>query len=395
VSEYRGTRLAVGELPRATTQAAITVALAMGHSNPEVKAPTFREKGARSIFGVMRTLLLDLRIMLLDKDAGGVGEAKTRYDNWRSSRDGQDHLAMVCGIKQTKLDAIVVPVDGAEVLRDGRSGALSIIAAGRPPSDAEADDGCFRLRCGRGFDSFFIVLVGPDALTSAMMKRLEPFEDGLRREKEGSEWSEFFSETPLLSEIVQALRESQFASVGFAISGESFQGWKLSPINGEPLCMRRILDGSAVSAALAALRGKVPASACVARRAQAFQIAVAVRALGGRMYAMPLREERQSGIMRATAHGERWLRASDFANDTNGVLVCTSITEICVLDRVRFGGEWHVTTDTLVASIATRSSREIRQHLDLTRTTFWDEDGKETDAILLLKEFEGRVGQLL
>ncbi len=62
VPEYRGTRLAVGELPRATTQTAITVALAMGHPDPHKKEPKFREYAASSTAqGGLKNLKIDER----------------------------------------------------------------------------------------------------------------------------------------------------------------------------------------------------------------------------------------------------------------------------------------------------------------------------------------------
>lgn len=394
MSEYLGTKLAVEEVPRLTTQVAITLAQAMGNRECG-RAERFRAWASRTLFGALRAAFLDVNLCYLDEDTGEVHKEWERYRAWRS--DPRNHARNpLQGISDAKLDAVFVPLDGANALRKGRDGSLSVIAVGFPhcfvqktfkdnaeekPQDLGA----------RPSPTYFVVVVGHDAVTGAVEQALASIDNS--KPVSGASAvgiDEFLRTNRLLDKLVQALAKDRHEpTLAILLNGDPYRRW-VPPIG--PHYMGRHLHGSSVAAALAALRGRVPISVFAARLPAAIQIAVATRGLSGRMYAFPIVEDRRQRpmhIRHVTVPPRAIVRTEkDFVEDKNVVLVSTSITEICAQDRVRYLSSFHVSINTLIVSLATKALRDITHSLDLSRTTFRDHDGNEVPAIDELNKFK-------
>jgi len=377
MDEYGGTRIAVGELPRVTQQVAISMALALGHQS---NIQSFRRWATKIMFGVLRGVRLDIQRIELDYVGQTEPEEKQKFESW-SRRESSPYPV------DTKVDVVLTPIDGANALREGRSGALSVIAAGRP--------GCF---VGSEFadkvpvaPSFLLLAISGEAWTPAMRKRLQPFH---RNSKpivcdKNQDIDAFLTGYRPVDSVIDALKKGgQEPIIGLNFESANCRGWTPS-IKGP--YMGRRLEGSAFSACLGAFLNKVSATICVARRTHVKQIAVAARATGGRMWAIPLHEERAKKPNFKNVkvkEGSKVRHEDDFVGDTNVVCVCSSISEVCVQDRVRFMNQHRVSVHTLILSNASGGLRTHVQLFDLKRAPFRGYDGNVVGASMFLGDFK-------
>ena len=84
----------------------------------------------------------------------------------------------------------------------------------------------------------------------------------------------------------------------------------------------------------------------------------------------------------------RILRETDFVSGNNAVLCCTSVSEVCVLDRVRFGFDGTAVTDTIIVSLATGKVTRQNDTLQLGRANMRDPNGEEIEATKLIQAFK-------
>ena len=378
MADYWGTRLAVGELSRATNQVAITLATAMGHRRADQLAPTFRTWAAQSMFAALLDSVLPCTLNEFD-DYGHGGSGAARLKKEFVKKRDMLHLPATLP-EEFHIEVVLVPLDGANALREGRSGALSLIGAARR--------GCF---IGNHFvngaertavgDCYLAIVVGKGALAEE-----RPLNLALKPQRaSATEVCAWLRKQELLQVLVRYVRSNVHEPVIGVTYPPDWNQKNRFPLQG---CMVRLLEGSTVGAALAALRNKVPAIVCVSRRPQVKLIALATIALQGSLFCVPLEECKDKKGAEFHVPQEVLARhETDFVRKDNGILISSSISEVCFQDRVRFIDQNRVSVNTLIVSLASRSLRDITQELDLGSATFRDPLGKRVIASEELQRF--------
>lgn len=404
--ENRGIRMARGELPRATDQVSTLLAAAMGyrHANSHTNAQTYRGWAAEYLLGYMKSMTLDLSVLHLDENAGRVGDALNEYNEWRNDKaTGRAWLNRVNSIEDLALTSVLVPLDGAEALRHGESGSIVSIAAGPAGTFVgnhfESNFGEEHIdRPGvRPEQHYFVVVVGPLALSGPMRSGLNQWDNptGLVLDNDEMGVEQFCFESELISAITEQIRREQRLPIVSMVWSRTIPDyWSRS--RDERVATRQ-LSGSSLASMLAALTDKTDLSVCVARKAQVIQASVAARAIGGRLYAVPFINQDfvipKGAIMR---------REGDFVTGEHALLCCTSVSEVCIVDRVRqlraqyvvSSSSHRVSTDSFSISLATGGYMRRKHEFDLARTTFRQRDGTQINAQDLLKEFENELDHL-
>jgi hypothetical protein len=137
----------------------------------------------------------------------------------------------------------------------------------------------------------------------------------------------------------------------------------------------------------------------VTPRAQAIQMALATRCLGGRMIAIPLidrppqGDESPSPKLVSVPPGAILRREKYFVPGDNALLCVTSVTEVCVFDRVRFRNPRRVSVETIVLSLASHGISRHHHEVDLEEATFAGVNGTLAPADDVIKEFDSNVLQ--
>lgn len=393
----KGIQMASAVLARSTVQTAIVLASGLGCAEQSRRTRgTLQQAAADMMLGALQFGVLHPNIVALDVENTKRRKAfTTRFDAWHVA-----HSPLVAGLKDDwscktenrnfadslKVDLVLTPLDGAEVLRRGRSGSVSAAAAGSKDSFSLRDD-----------PAYFVIAVGPERVeaVSSILSAYESYS--------------LPTDEPLLVNFVggafQLINELVAASgdvvpvVGITLGG-AYEEWDPSIKHWH---RRRRLEGSALAAALAAYEGKVPYSIFVSRPPQVMQAALAAQGLGGRLFALPLSmpvkksdykkvkvkrqsdETVESGI---TVPSTKILRETDFVRaDANAVLCVSSVSEVCVYDRVRFGFDNTAECHTIIISLSTGKITRQHDKLKLETANMRDPEGGEINAKLLLQAF--------
>ena len=382
---YWGTRLAVAELSRATTQVAITLATAMGHRTAEHGAPSFRTWAFDSMCAALSGCCPVLPLSLNDVDDHEQKRGTPSKLIREFIKDHQRSNAALKNLPEYNVELVLVPLDGAHALREGQSGALSLIGAacegsfvGKHGKDDEGQPS--KDHGGQPIaECYLAIVVGNAALTSQ-----PPLLPAVRHAADVWKWLE---DEQVLQDLVAYVEPKIHMPVIATIQTPSMYLGPHVSLNG---CMVRLLSGSTVGGALAALRNKVSAAICICWRPQVKLIALAARALQGSLYCVPLKKTRKK---KTEPFGYRvvprsaWRRETDFVSGDNGILVSSSISEVCFQDRVRFIGGGRASVNTLVVSLASRSLRDTTQELDLTCAKFYRPGGHHSAAAEELYRF--------
>jgi hypothetical protein len=366
---YWGTRLAVGELSRVTSQVAIELATTLGWrhiGNPSV----FRGWAAQALYGSLAGSILPVTIADADYNwqPNGVPEEKRRWFNAKR----ETSRPALYDKRDLETELVVVGLDGANALREGHSGALSLIGAAPPKSfvrerfdDGEPVAGCY-----------LAMVLGKSALKEEPLEL--PMSQPSAAAPEVCRWLE---EQHMGERLIEYIGDKVSVPVIALVNATNERQEPRIPLKG---CMVRRLDGSTVGAALAALRNKVSATVCVCWTPQIKLIALATLGLQGALYCVPLLGDM---FPHSVPTNPVLRKAEDFISSRNGVLVSSSISEVCFQDRVRFIGRHRVSVNTLVVSLASHSIRDVTQDLDLDEATFYDFEGNEVNAAEELERF--------
>ncbi len=362
MSSHLGVQLASYMLTRATIQTAVVMSTGLGTRQKTDK--NYRHAACELQLGALRSRppLLDMRLVQVYET-----ESNSRYKNefgtWvRESL--KKHKRYFEGRDDLRVDLVLTPIDGAKALRDGESGSVSVAAAA--PRAANGEEESFCNPC-EGATGYLVIALGP--------KQAESLKD-VDTEIKARTLAHFKRDFPLLLALLEQAPTDNRHALGVMFDAYG----KFVPKLPAMQSLRR-LQGSAVAAALAAFRGKLPYSIFFARLPQVMQASVAARGLKGHLYAIPLYDEKDRMAKNKRPRGEtslrgdnesaaakydhvkvlmpKALRETDFVKSQNAVVACTSISEVCVLDRVRFRSDGTAVSDTLTVSLASgRTSRQ-------------------------------------
>jgi hypothetical protein len=385
---HPGVQLASHFVARSTVQTAIIMASGLGVDDAR-RTPKFKNAAWEVQLGALRTDLLDMKLFDLPVPTQQARFIKN-FAKWqeKSIRTSPLHK-LICTDSSLKLqvDLVLAPIDGAEALRLGISGSVSVAAAG-------IRDECF-VNPRPDADAYFVVAIGGKRLDSATEALLDAkygtFKINKAKKLDGFIGKEGFN---LINDLMA--RHPEVPPVIAMMFEGPYASWS-PPI--DHWHRRRRLQGSAVAAALTAYIGKVPYAMFVSRPPQVMQAAIAARGLGGRLYAIPLTERKVLKPKSAKSKKPNpmagvyvepgiVLRESQFiTEDKNAILCCTSISEVCAFERVRFGFDGTVVTDTLTISATGRTARRI-ETFPLSYANMRDPDGHEIQAKDLLRGFK-------
>jgi hypothetical protein len=300
----------------------------------------------------------------------------------------KDHQRSIPALKRSpdfNVELVLVPLDGAHALREGQSGALSLIGAAREGSfvgkrgkDVEGQP--FKDHGGQPIaECYLAIVVGNDALPSQ-----PPPLPAVRHAADVWKW---LQDEGVLQDLVEYVKPKIHIPVFATIQTPAMY---LGPHVSLSGCTVRLLSGSTVGGALAALRNNVSAAICICWRPQIKLIALAATALQGSLYCVPIeqtRSKKTEPFGYRVVPGTPWRRETDFVRGDNGILISSSISEVCFQDRVRFIGSDRASVNTLVVSLASRGLRDTTQELDLTRATFHRARGERLAAADELARF--------
>lgn len=364
IVSHQGIQQASYFAARATIQTATVIASALGFSGKN--APTFRNAAYELMIGELRRTPLNLKV---------VDVATER----------SQPVALGTGTGE-EIHLVLTPLDGAEALRDGSSGSMTAVAAATREGFRFPDVSA---------TGYFVVAIGPERVNGidGILDRYKllpagsggkslrllfgPYERG----------EDATQKCSLIDDIVGHQTSGQHVDVQPLLAVT-----QLPKMNWRPLVKHwhrhRRLRGSALAAALAAFTGRVPYAVAISLRPQLIQMAIAARALGGRLLAIPIdgpdQPEKPDQLQ---VVGRETLTEADLVTANNGVLVCTSISEICVMSRVRFGFDFTARADTLIASISTSRLTQQTDELHLGRANFRDPNGNDVNAAVLMQAF--------
>lgn len=359
MSSHLGVQLASYLLSRATIQTAVVMSTGLGTRQKFDKS--YRHAACELQLGALRLNppLLDMRLVeVYETEANSPYQ--TEFTNWfRNPLKSNAHYFK--DRDDLRVDLVLTPIDGAKALWNGESGSVSVAAAA-PRGTEGKESFCNPCKEASGY---LVIALSPEQSKSFPDEEFEVEEQSLPQLK---------GEFPLLQRIL-AHAPNQNRALGVM-----FDAYEKFVPQLPPMQSVRRLQGSAVAAALAAFCGKLPYSIFFSRLPQLMQASVAARGLKGRLYAIPLRDEkdrktkaRQSA--EALPQGSKKTKSAtfdhvkvlaskaftetDFVKSQNAVVACTSISEICVLDRVRFMSDGTAVSDTLTVSIVSgRTSRQ-------------------------------------
>lgn len=362
--------------------------------------PKLRGFAARQALSQLRSSALDVDVVRIDDlNAPAVTEALRDYEVWRDSPERRAFRELTRAIGDMSVDAVLSPLDGSTALREGRSGSTSAIAMGPPrcfvgPTFAQNWD---RNETELGVapaQAYLVVTVGRDALAPRVIGGQKDRRASQKVDELLTAWERGLGPTPRLRDtdigldgfvavegalqaIVRGLdHEGCEPVVGITLEGSHYRRWR--PEFGRRFVYRK-LDGSALVPALGAFLGNLGAGVCVARLPQVIQMAVAAKGLEGRLYAVPLVEEpvgQQPGISKVRVPAGALLRReSDFVDDSPALLCVTSVTEVCVLDRVRFASTLVASSESVIVHAASHEFERREDSFNLARTQFWRSKG--------------------
>ncbi len=409
-----GVRLGVSEMIRATEQTAVLMGHLLGYQG--VYQTTLRSWAMDCMLNFMHSSCCRMNLVWPTKPELPNADDVKKYGMFKNS-----------GLEGLCLQAVLSPLDGVEAFREGRPGAFSVIAAGEGGSFPEhlnvplvATPTLTKVKSDKRVrpvpESYFVIALGKSS--RQRISKDELFGDVIDKLQSDTPLGSLLDNSEILIRLIAALSDSgRVPSLGMTFEGPVFRHW-FPLVNRDGSFRFRQLDGSSVGAALAALFNKVDAAVMVARRTQVLQMSVAAQSLEGCIYALPLRKGKKVKRKKATKENgnkasaedkasestqeeskhiltmivpreSQIQEASDFVLGTHAFLVATSITDVCLMDRVRFDART-VRTETVAISLASKSVRWIRHEFDRTEAWLRTTEGKPVKAPIEI----GRVARL-
>lgn len=378
IQGHQGSQLASHILTRATIQTAVALATALGTATSKrgkaIYYAWFKKKASELMLGSLLPSLINMDIVEIDLSGKDKRSETARFKKNRKELATKDPLLKFAHSLEDDdewhVDLVLSPLDGANALREGASGSVSSAAGGKR--------GCFKMRHGAA-NEYFVIALGKSILDAEMSTALEPYEARVVKKTEAL--SQFLRRYRLIDDVLKVLQRADVPPVVALTSEGPYKGWTPTIKSWH---RKRWLEGSVVASALAVFTGKVPCAMFASRRSQVMQAAIAAKGLGGRLYAIPLCKPK-------TVKEGNILRADDFVRGDNAVLCCTSVSEVCVLDRVRFGFDQTAKTDSIIVSLATGRITRQSDMLDLNRTRMRNRDGEAELALKLLHGFRDEL----
>jgi hypothetical protein len=295
------------------------------------------------MLGVLRASLIGVKIVEMGITNDNLSKSvQKEFEEWQRNEIYPDpsliHIAKELRDEdKLKVDLVLTPIDGANSLATGASGSLSVAAAG--------ESGCFAAKSDDVITAYLTIAVPKHSMETDIVD----FVSTVENTHGGTPVKDVLENFTELEHIVSLLLKTHGVPPIVAITLEGI--FKDHKVSMKTWHRQRILEGSVVANGLAAFLDRVDCSVFITRWPQLIQVAIAARGLGGEIIAIPLKD-------REVASGSL-LRAEDLVLKANAVLCATSISEVCVLDRVRFHPEGSVKTDSITVSLAT--GRIIRQ----------------------------------
>lgn len=359
---HSGCRMGVFDLTRVTEQMAVLASMRAGHV---VKGETHRKN---------KHILMPWAIGALAKSFGnlcplyvdaGRGEKPEQASSlWASTfgstvakRSKHRHVGE---LPEYNLDLIVTPLDGSQSLREGFGSSASVLAGGQ--------ESCFPAE-EKLASEYFVIVVGPtladqrgDVLAGIQLPAGVLLEEHIASKKYVD------------NIITQARKVHGHATIG--ISRQGFEKWFL-PISVP--ARKVVLGGSTFQGALAALfrEDSVDIAAMFCRTPQVIQIAVACKAVGGRMWMIPVMNKERPLVSSSVDGGKpRVLDEIAVVRGDHAFVIATGITSGRVLKGVKFFDANRVVTHTVCLSTRHQSRRQIISEFDLNKVWFVDPHGR-------------------
>lgn len=374
-SAHLGVQATSGLLARSTTQTAIVLGAGMGSLPPFGKstknrsAIRFRDGGCQEMQGVIGTAVSPTTVVDIGHENRKKSGTARRYFNEAISDPHKDER--VNRLRRKLLEAddynvefVLTPIDGARALARGASGAMSVAAVGAPQ--------CFVL--DEKETSYFCLAIGKSKQAADIEQLVEDLKN----------LGQCIAVEEVLKCIGNALDRIESAANIAPVVALTFEGPYKSQAAFKKLdfdCWhrKRVLEGSTVAAALAAFLDKVDCSLFVTRWPQLIQSAIAALGLGGNLIAIPFVKKNLDPLGLRTEE--------QFVAGRNAILCTTSISEVCVLDRVRFGRDFTANTDTITVSLATGRITRQSDSFPLHHSNARDPDGYEVKLIDRIHSF--------
>ena len=383
MSAHLGIQIASHILTRSTIQTAVVMASGLGTQQGNA-GKRYRHAACDLQLGALciESPLVNMQSIELHEIKSGETHKK-RYTK-RFEDLCESHEAFFKGRDDLRVDLVLTPIDGARALQDGESGSLSVAAAAPSGTDQNPAFGDPHKEA----TGYLVIAVGPD-----QAKNLNSEE--LKLTIGAKSLTELHGKFELLLQILKQVSIEVHHALG--VMFDPYQDFM--PLQSDEMQSLRHLHGSSVAAALAAFCGKLPCTVFFSRLPQLQQCSIAALGLHGRLYAIPLREKkvhrkRKPESMNGQTEKPNYdyvdvlpgiFEAKHFVNSPDAILCCTSISEICVLDRVRFESPTTADSNTLIVRLGDRTARQT----DVVRldVSMRGPLGKEIQGLELIKAY--------
>lgn len=252
---------------------------------------------------------------------------------WKSHVDWWDEYKSELFQPRVALSAVMLPLDGAASLYQGRAGSMCWLGV------TERDSlGPLRAACRKhseekkhAEDSFLVLAIGRRPGLEDTRKQIRALNNTAATGRT-CPLNSFLRSSPGLRGVIGM--EAQLGAHTLDLTPFRFT----HPLPGV-YSLGRWLDGSSVVSAVAALTGRTDFGFCVCRSAALAAILGAARTLGGATLVVPIKIE-GAGTGSADVVVEESARILDgellLAPNARMILVGASITELCISDRVRW-----------------------------------------------------------
>ncbi len=358
-------RIGEREFQRVCEQTAVLSGLLMGcgrAAEPPGTVPTLRAWAGRSLLSNLKFAPLNLGLLGIDDvdRAGELGIAYAEFDKACeevTAEDGSTRSRLlgkaVADRREFDLDFLASPFDGAVAARAGRSSTVTAMLAAPPDTLALMRP-----------QQFLLIIVGPErAAAPSVRNAIDDLAGARLGLADETDLLDAACRLPIQS-LIDAIRDQ---GIIVPVVGHTFPPKKsFCGKLGLTRLRRRVLDGSTVAAAAAAMLGHVSMGVMVARRVQAYQIAAVTRAMNGRLLALPFHRT-------VVRHDPVLLTERDFIpSGADASVIMTSVTEVCFMDRVRYRPDHRVSCESLTFNVSERSVRRTASGISLTNTEFID-----------------------
>src|ERR1043165_6175244 len=308
-------------------------------------------------------LLIDLRKSLVDC-AGKRSPAqwKLYLDDWHKPKalpkNSKDAIA-----------GIMLPLDGASSLVQGRAGTMCWLGI------SQLDDFLALRQLEPG--SFLVLTVGPRHDIGSVRERIRGLHNVVATTQKQT-LAAFLKTSDSLNDVIG----DQGLLGAHTMDLSNFR--HTHPLPGR-YGLSRWLDGSAVVSAVAALTRRTDFGFCVCRKPALAAIVAAARAIGGAVLAVPIQVTGKQTVASnvVVEKSASFVDADSLLKpDAHVILVGSSVTEICVSDRVRWNAmPWvqAITSPYSAASPAHQATTHMSVHSVLFDTRGAQYEERRTD----------------